>query len=139
MTLTLTTRLSRISRELKLFAIASLVMGMAYSVIDSTLNNFLNARFNLSGFERSFLEVPRELPGLLVLFVTAMLWFLCSRRLGVVAMLLGVAGAVLIGFFSPTYAIMALCLFAYSMGQHLFMPASSAIGMEMAEDGRTGQ
>ena len=139
MTLTLTTRLSRISRELKLFAVASLVMGMAYSVIDSTLNNFLNARFNLSGFERSFLEVPRELPGLLALFMTAMLWFLCSRRLGVVAMLLGVAGAVLIGFFSPTYAIMALCLFVYSTGQHLFMPAASAIGMELSEEGKTGQ
>ena len=103
-------------------------MGMAYSVVDSTFNNFLNARFNLSGFERSFLEVPRELPGLLVVFVTASLWFLCSRRLGVVAMLLGAAGSLLIGFFSPTYAVMALCLFVYSAGQHLFMPAASAIG-----------
>ena len=88
----LSTRIANASRELKVFAIASLTMGMAYSVIDSTFNNFLNDRFALSGFQRSFLELPRELPGLLVVFITALLWFLCSRRLGVLAMVLGAVG-----------------------------------------------
>ena len=54
----ISTRLAGASRELKLFAIASLAMGVAYSVIDSTFNNFLNERFALTGFQRSFLEVP---------------------------------------------------------------------------------
>jgi predicted MFS family arabinose efflux permease len=133
------TRIARMSNELKLFAAASFVMGAAYSLIDSTLNNFLNDRFALTGFQRSFLELPRELPGMLVVFVTALLWFFCSRRLGVVAMLLGVAGTFLIGYISSTFAILTLCLFVYSLGQHLFMPAASAIGMELAQEGKTGQ
>ncbi len=137
--LSLSGRLGRASRELKIFAIASLVMGMAYSLVDSTLNNFLNDRFALSGFERSFLEIPRELPGLLCVFVTALLWFLCSRRIGVLSMLLGLVGVVLLGFASSTYLSVVLCMFIYSLGQHLFMPASSAIGMELAEDGKTGR
>lgn len=137
--LSLSGRLGRASRELKIFAIASLVMGMAYSLVDSTLNNFLNDRFALSGFERSFLEIPRELPGLLCVFVTALLWFLCSRRIGVLSMLLGLVGVVLLGFTSSTYLSVVLCMFIYSLGQHLFMPASSAIGMELAEDGKTGR
>jgi len=136
---TLRTRLGGMSRELKLFALASFVMGMAYSMIDVTLNNFLNERFALNGFQRSFLELPRELPGVLVVFVTALLWFLCSRRLGVAAMLLGVAGTLLLGFVSTTYAVVVICLFVYSMGQHLFMPAASTIGMELASAGKTGQ
>lgn len=127
------------SRELRLFAVASLAMGMAYSVVDSTLNNFLNDRFALTGFQRSFLEVPRELPGLLVVFITALLWFLCSRRLGTLAMILGLAGALLIGFGSTSYTVMVAWLFIYSLGQHLFMPAASAIGMELAEEGKIGQ
>ena len=138
-TLSLSGRLGRASRELKIFATASLVMGMAYSLVDSTLNNFLNDRFALSGFQRSFLEIPRELPGLLCVFVTALLWFLCSRRIGVVSMLLGLVGVVLLGFASSTYLSVVLCMFIYSLGQHLFMPASSAIGMELAEDGKTGR
>ncbi|MCS7061910.1 MAG: MFS transporter [Anaerolineae bacterium] len=128
-----------ISRELKLFAIASLAMGMAYSIVDATFNNFLNDRFALGGFERSFLEFPRELPGFLVVFVSAALWFLCSRRLGGVALLLGVAGSLLIGFASTSYAVMVVWLFIYSMGQHLFMPIAATIGMELAEEGKTGR
>ena len=136
---TLRNRIASISRELKLFAAASFVMGVAYSLIDSTLNNFLDDRFGLTGFQRSFLELPRELPGLLVVFITAILWFFCSRRLGVVAMLLGVAGTLLIGYISSTFAILVVCLFVYSLGQHLFMPAASTIGMELAREGKTGQ
>lgn len=130
---------TQMPRELKLFMLVTIAMGMAYNIYDSTFNNFLNSRFELNGFQRSFLEIPRELPGLLVVFVTALLWFLCSRRLGMVAMVLGAVGAILIGFASPSYAIMTIWLFIYSMGSHIFLPLQSSIGMELSEPGKTGQ
>jgi len=132
-------RIQAAPRELKLFVLASIMMGFGSSVMDSTFNNFLNSRFHLTGFQRSFLELPRELPGFLVVFVTALLWFLCSRRLGGVAMFLAALGAVLVGFLSSSYGLMTLWLFIYSMGQHLFLPLSSGIGMELAREGKTGQ
>lgn len=127
------------SRELKLFVAASLMFGAAYSIFDATFNNFINARFSLTGFQRSFLEFPRELPGFLVVFVSALLWFLCSRRLGAVAMALGAVGLLLVGFASPTYAVLLVCLFVYSLGQHIFMPLASSIGMDLAKEGQAGQ
>ena len=132
-------RISNMSRELKLFVVASLAMGIAYSIVDSTFNNFLNERFALTGFQRSFLEFPRELPGFLVLFVSASLWFLCSRRLGAVAKFLSAVGVFLIGFASPNYMIMVAWLFIHSLGQHLFIPLSSTIGMELAREDKMGQ
>lgn len=123
-------------RELALFVAACFVMGTAYSIVESIFNNFLNERFSLTGFERSFLEFPREIPGCLVSFVSAALFFLCSRRLGAVSMALGLAGTLLIGFASKTYHIMVGWLFIYSLGQHLFIPLSSTIGMELAEEGK---
>jgi predicted MFS family arabinose efflux permease len=129
----------RISRELTLFALATFIIGLAYSLFDSIFNNFLNSRFMLSGFERSFLEFPRELPGFLVVFVSAGLAFLCSRRLGGYAMLMSAAGALLISFASPSYALMTLWLFTFSMGQHLWMPVASGIGMELARAGQAGR
>jgi len=132
-------RLRGASRELVLFAVASLAMGMAASMFDSTFNNFLNERFALTSFQRSFLEFPRELPGFLVVFVSALLWFVCSRRLGAISLLLSVVGVLLIGFASPSYGIMVAWLFIYSMGQHLIMPVASTIGMELAREGQTGQ
>jgi predicted MFS family arabinose efflux permease len=132
-------RVSRIPRELKLFAAASLVLGAAYSMFDSIFNNFLNQRYEITPFQRSFLELPRELPGFLVVFISAALWFLCSRRLAVVCMLLGAAGVLLVGFASPGFYVMLLWLFFYSLGQHLYMPLASAIGMELAHEGYTGR
>ena len=129
----------RIPRELRLFIGASLAMGMAYSMFDATFNNFLDDRYALTGFQRSFLELPRELPGFLVVFVSAALWFLCSRRLGAASMLLGVVGALLIGFASPAFAFLVVWLFVYSLGQHMFFPLSATIGMELAQEGKTGQ
>jgi len=137
--MTISARIMRISRELKLFAAASLVMGVAFSIYDSTFNNFINASFSLSGFQRSLMELPRELPGFLVVFISALLAFLCSRRLGAVSLMLGVVGVLLIGYTSSTYATMMLCLFVYSIGNHLFMPLSASIGMELAHEGQTGR
>jgi MFS family permease len=135
----LISRIKQSSRELIIFATAALTLGMAFSMIDSTFNNFLNDKFALTGFQRSFLELPRELPGFLVVFVSAAMWFLCSRRLSVVAMIFCAAGAILLGFASSSYAIMIMWLFIYSMGQHLYMPLASTIGMELAREGQDGR
>lgn len=125
-------------RELALFFAVSFGVGLAGSLVDSTLNNFLNDTYTLTGFQRSFLEVPRELPGFLVVFVSALLWFLGSRKMGIVAIALYAVGVFLIATVSTTYAVVTIFLFIYSMGMHLFMPVQTTIGMEMAAEGRTG-
>jgi MFS family permease len=135
----LISRIKQSSRELILFAIATLALGMAFSMIDAITNNFFNAKFALTGFQRSFLEVPRELPGFLVVFISAALWFLCSRRLGVVAMIFSAAGALLVGFASSTYALVPIWLFISSIGFHLYMPLATTIGMELAREGQDGR
>ncbi|MBI9046590.1 MAG: MFS transporter [Anaerolineaceae bacterium] len=129
----------RIPRELFIFGIAIFAIGMGNSVIDSIFNNFLDESFLITPFQRSFLEFPRELPGFLVVFVSAGLAFLCSRRLSAVTMLLSIVGVLLMAFYSPSYAVMTIWLFLYSLGQHLFFPLSATIGMELASKGKTGK
>lgn len=129
----------RHSRELILFAFAVLFLNTGYSIVDATFNNYLNETFALSGFQRSFLEFPRELPGFLVVFVSSALSFFCSRRLSVLAMLLCAVGVFLMGFASPTYAVMLCWLFVYSMGNHLYLPLATTIGMELAKEGQDGR
>ena len=132
-------KLKQIPRELLYFGMAVFLLGIGTNIFDSIFNNFLDERYMITPFQRSFLEFPRELPGFLVVFVSAGLSFLCSRRLSAVTMLLSLVGVLLIGFLAPTYAWMTLWLFVYSLGQHLYFPLSSTIGMELARDGRVGQ
>lgn len=129
-------RIKESPRDLKLFIMVSFIMGLSFSLMDSTFNNFLKESFHLSGLQRSLLELPREGPGVLIIFITAGLSFLCSRRLGVVAMLLAALGSYLLGFHSSTYLVMTFWLFTYSLGMHLMMPVQSSIGMELAEPGK---
>jgi predicted MFS family arabinose efflux permease len=138
----ITTKLSnlkRIPRELFLFALVIFTLGIGTNIFDSIFNNFLDSRYMISPFQRSFLEFPRELPGFLVVFVSAGLSFLCNRRMGAVTMVISVVGVILISFAAPTYAMMTIWLFVYSLGQHLFFPISSTIGMELARDGQVGK
>lgn len=132
-------RFRRIPRELFLFILATFVLGIGSNIFESTFNNFLDERYMITPFQRSFLEFPRELPGFLVVFVSAGLSFLCSRRLSAVTMLLSLVGVLLIGFLAPTYTMMTIWLFVYSLGQHIFFPLSSTVGMELASEGQTGR
>ena len=127
------------SRDLGLFAAAIASMAFAQSMLDATFNNFLNTTFIMGNFERGILELPRELPGLLVIFVSALLAFLCPRRLAVAANLFAALGMFLIAFFSDTFSSMLVWLFVLSIGQHLFFPLQSSIAMELAPAGQTGR
>lgn len=132
-------RIKSASRELLTFTAVFLMLGVGSSIFDSIFNNYLNDRFQLTGFQRSFLELPRELPGFLVVFITALLWFLSSRRLGAFSLLLAVFGALFVGFATSSFTGLAVSLFVYSMGTHLFMPLSTSIGMELAHENQTGR
>ncbi|MEW6515934.1 MAG: MFS transporter [candidate division FCPU426 bacterium] len=132
-------RFSRTHPDLQFFLVGVALFGFSQSLVDSTFNNFLNDTFRLTDLQRSLLEVPRELPGLLVVFVSAALGFLCNRRRAVFAMFAMAAGVGLLGWAAWTYPVMLVWLFITSVGQHLFLPLNSAIGMELANVDRSGQ
>ncbi|NLX53038.1 MAG: MFS transporter [Deltaproteobacteria bacterium] len=115
------------------------MFGFSQSIVDSTFNNFLSETFSISDWQRGLLELPRELPGFLVVFFSALFFFLCSRRLAVLANLLCAFGILLIGFASSGFSVMLVWLFMFSVGQHLFLPLNASIGMELAVKGREGR
>jgi predicted MFS family arabinose efflux permease len=85
------------------------------------------------------LELPREMPGFLVVFVSALLYLMSSRRLAALANLLGGLGIAGIALYSRRYGVMLAWLFLFSVGQHLFMPLIQSITMEFAAEGKAGR
>jgi len=118
---------------------AATLYAFAQSAVNSVFNNFLHDTYSLSDMQRGLLELPRELPGFLVVFVSALLYLMSSRRLAALANLatgLGIAG---IALFSARYGVMLAWLFLFSVGQHLFMPLIQSITMEFAVEGKAGR
>ena len=132
-------RFPSLHRDMALFISTIAAVGFADSIFNSTFNNFLNDTFSLSSLNRTFLELPRELPGFLVIFVSALLFFVRSRRLAVAATVCGAVGLATMAFFSVSFHWMFAWLFLFSLGQHLFMPLNTSISMELAHEGKTGR
>ena len=126
-------------RDFMLFLLASAAIGISQSVDTSFFNNFLNDSYHLTITQRTFLEIPREFPGFAVVFVTGLLFAFGDVRTAAVANLLAGLGALGLAFWSPEYLPMIGWLTVYSMGQHLFMPMSNSIGMNLATGGHMGR
>ncbi len=136
---TIINRFTSLPRDFLLFIFAISVFSFAQGIVDSTLNNFLYETFKISFFQRGMIELPRETPGFLVVFLSALLFFLCNRRLAALANLIAGLGILLIGYFTRSFNSMLVFLFIFSVGQHIFLPLNSGIGMELALEGRTGR
>jgi len=121
-------------KDYMLFLIAGVFLGIAQSVDGSTLTNYLKEHFGMMIIHRSGLEIPRELPGLLVVLTIGSLSFLGGdARISVAANVLAAIGMFSLGVIPPQYAFVIVVIFVYSMGQHIFMPLSGSIGMSFAE------
>ena len=132
-------RMSAMPRDFFFFVIAIVLIGFSQSIINAVFNNFLSEVFAITDSQRGILELPRELPGFLVVFFSALFFFMSTRRLAAFSNLLASAGIALLGLFSPTYSVMLAWLFVYSLGQHLYLPLNQSLGMDFAREGNAGK
>lgn len=122
-----------------LFLCAVGCMAAAGGVNDSIFNNFLKDTFALSPKARGLLELPRELPGFLVVAMAGVLAALPVTRLGGVGALGIIVGMVGLAFLGTTYHIMVLMMMLASAGQHLIMPVSDSIALAMGNETNRGK
>jgi predicted MFS family arabinose efflux permease len=127
------------SSQLLLFIAAGALIGVSQSIDTSVANNFFNDIFHITVTQRTILEIPRELPGLLVVFISSALMFLGDVRTAFAATLLASVGMMCLGSLSPTFGIMMIWLVVYSTGQHLFMPLQNSIAMELSDKRSIGK
>ena len=124
-------------REFTLYLCIGFLSGVAGGINNSIFNNFLSNVFHLSESARGLLEFPRELPGFLVVFVLSILAFLGDTRIVSIAMFGAAIGIAGLGF-SQSYGVLVLFLMIFSMGQHLYMPIASSMGMHLSNPEKFG-
>lgn len=122
-----------------LFLLTSVFLGIGQSVDGATLTNYLKENFQMLIVQRSALEFPRELPGLLVVLVIGSLYALGDIKIAVIANLLAALGMFSLGLIPPEYSFLVVAIFIYSMGQHIYMPLSNSIGMSFATSREFGK
>ena len=125
-------------RARRLFLTAFFLFALANGLSGSIISNYFKDVFQVDSVQRGLLEIPRELPGVVGVFVIAALPSLGNVSLSVLGFALYCVGLLVLGLFSPGYFIMQLFVFTYSLGDHMVMPIRDAIAMDLADEGKTG-
>jgi hypothetical protein len=132
--------LAGIPRDLRNALVATLFFGAASGIFMATLNNYLADVHGLGAAARGWLEVPRELPGFLIMFIAgALLTYLSESQMASLAMVLTAVGGVGLGFLAPSTAAVALFVAVWSMGDHVIFAVEGPIGLKLARDGQEGR
>lgn len=133
-------RLGKMHPDLRRLLLATLFFGAAGGVFMATLNNYLAEVHHLSAEGRGWLEFPRELPGFLIIFVTAfLLGRLSESRIAATAMALTGAGAIGLGLLAGSKAALVLWVIVWSMGDHIIFAVEGPLGLMLAKDGAEGK
>ena len=81
------------------FFLSIITFGLAYGLYKGVIDNYLAEIVGMSGFDKGVSEFFRELPGLLLIFILAVLYMFSAERiykLGALFMLAGMAAQALV-------------------------------------------
>ncbi|WP_432663665.1 MFS transporter [Wukongibacter baidiensis] len=118
-----------------IIALTALSLGFSHSV----MSNYFKDAYQITAYQRGLIEFPRELPGVLVIFIIAALSSFSDVRIAITAQLLSIIGIGVLGFITPPFTIMLVFIFINSCGMHLFMPLKDSIGISLIKDENIGK
>ncbi|MBF4694861.1 MFS transporter [Fusibacter ferrireducens] len=119
-------------KEIKLYVIIIAITAFGLGLSNAVMSNYFKDAYQVDAFKRGLIEFPREIPGIISVFVIAMLSFISDIKIAMIAQLLSFVGIMVLGFITPSFNIMLLFIFINSLGMHLFFPLQDSIGMDLA-------
>ena len=121
------------------FFLSIITFGLAYGLYKGVIDNYLAEVVGMSGFDKGVSEFFRELPGLLLVFILAALYTWSAERifkLGALFMLAGMAAQSVV----PASRVMViLCIFVFSLGEHLQLGMRNTLSLQYAREGKGGE
>ena len=120
------------------FFVSILVWGIGIGCFQATFNNFLVEYYAIGGLERGILEFLRELPGVCLVGILALL-HRCSDwkvlRIGTLVSLVA-AGLLLV----PVPWMGAVVIITiWALGEHLVLPVRQSLALSIAREGKSGE
>lgn len=116
------------------FLLAAIFLGQYGSAIyDQIFSNYLRDAQHFTTEQRGWLELPRELPGILSLFAISALFFLNEVRMTAAACLLMSLGMFAMATFNlGNFWVLSGCIMVVSLGQHIMLGSVDSIVMHTA-------
>jgi MFS family permease len=124
-------------RGFLLLAVMSACFGLAMAAQENIVTNYFEEVIGLEGPQFGYITAIREVPGFLLIFLTALFYRLSIQRLTALALVLLAAGYVLFGL-SNSFWTVAPWVVISSMGYHTVLQTQYALGMSLTTESRAG-
>ncbi len=125
-------------RGVRNFFAGVLIYGIAYNCFYGVLNNYLVDIQHFTEWQRGVLEFFRELPGLFLIVILALMHRASEWKILRIGALIALAGVVGLLFVGSSHALLILLVMIWSAGEHIFMPARNSIAMHIARHEKAG-
>jgi len=126
-----------VGRGFALATIATAATGFAMAAQQNVVANYFQDDLGLKGSQFGYITAIREIPGFLLIFLTALFYRLSLPRLTAGALVLLAIGY---GFYgvSDSFWTVAPWVVLSSMGYHTWLQTQSALGMSLTVESRSG-
>ena len=120
------------------YLISLVVLGIAYGLQKGVLDNYLAEVVSMTEFDRGVLEFFRELPGLLLVGILAIMYSFSAERIYKVGAVIMIAGLTKLSVVPASRALVTLSICIYSLGEHIQLGMKNSLGIHYARPGKSG-
>lgn len=122
----------------KLFFLSLLATGLAYGLYKGIIDNYLAEIVVMSEFDRGVAEFFRELPGLMLVFILAVLYTSSAETLYKVGAIIMVVGMGMQSFIPADRVLVTIAICIYSLGEHIQLGMKNTLSLEYSKEGKGG-
>ena len=122
----------------RVFLLSMITFGLSYGLYKGVLDNYLAEIVAMSSFDKGVSEFFRELPGLMLVFVLALLYLSSAERIYRIGALTMLIGMVLHAVVPPGKVLVILAMFVFSLGDHIQLGMRSTLPLQYAREGSGG-
>jgi predicted MFS family arabinose efflux permease len=124
-------------RGFLLLAGTTAAFGFSMAAQQNIVSNFFENDLGLAGPEFGYITAIREIPGFLLIFLTALFYRLSLPHLTALALTLLAVGYGFFGFADSFWSVTPWVIIS-SMGYHTFLQTQAALGMSLTTENRSG-
>ena len=123
----------------KAYFLSVMTFSLSYGLYKGVIDNYLAEIVGMSGFDKGVSEFFRELPGLLLVFILAALYTFSAERIYKVGALFMLAGMAAQAIVPASRVLVILCIFVYSLGDHIQLGMRNTLALQYSREGRGGE
>lgn len=122
----------------KAFFLSMMTFGLAYGLYKGVFDNYLAEMVSMSAFDKGVSEFFRELPGLALIFILAMLYTMSAEKIYKIGALFSLVGMAAHAIIPANRVLVILPIFIYSLGEHIQLGMKNTLSLEYSTEGHGG-